>query len=219
MISPPFGRNFLPGPTDVHPEVLAAQAQPMFGHRGRRMREIFSSIQPGLQEAFGTAQPVFIATCSGTGLLEAALHPFDVGRTHPVIVCQDAARPHRGCHLVLRYADPLATKVLRAAGARALVDEDARLPEEARGKNRDRDEVVGAPTAAHYIPAQRELRGVEFAVLSHAPEDFLHAQHDVGQVDALCTDPTVAERVRPIIVSGSQCQAQHAHLRAPVILL
>jgi len=73
MISPPFGRNFLPGPTDVHPEVLAAQAQPMFGHRGRRMREIFSSIQPGLQEAFGTAQPVFIATCSGTGLLEAAV--------------------------------------------------------------------------------------------------------------------------------------------------
>src|SRR5262249_41436576 len=89
-----------------------------------------------------------------TGLLEAALHPFNVGRAHPVVVCQDAARPHCSRHLILRDADALATKVLRAADARALVDEDARLPEEARRKNRDRDEVVGAPPAAHYITTQ-----------------------------------------------------------------
>src|SRR5215831_928544 len=106
----------------------------------------------------------------------------------------------------------LPRRSFRAADARALVDEDARLPEKARRKNRDRDEVVGAPPAAHYIPAQRELRGVELPVLSHAPEDLLHAQHDIGQVDALCPDPTVAERLRPIIVARSQGQSQHAHL-------
>jgi aspartate aminotransferase-like enzyme len=68
-----FGRNFLPGPTDVRPEVLAAQAQPMFGHRGARMRAMLAAMQPSLQACFGTTQPVFIATCSGTGLLEAAV--------------------------------------------------------------------------------------------------------------------------------------------------
>ncbi|HLB54585.1 MAG TPA: aminotransferase class V-fold PLP-dependent enzyme [Gemmatimonadales bacterium] len=68
-----FGRNFLPGPTDVHPEVLAAQAQPMFPHRGARMHDLLAGAQPALQECFGTSQPVFIATCSGTGLLEAGV--------------------------------------------------------------------------------------------------------------------------------------------------
>ncbi|HEV8195058.1 MAG TPA: aminotransferase class V-fold PLP-dependent enzyme [Gemmatimonadales bacterium] len=68
-----FGRNFLPGPTDVRPEVLAAQAQPMFGHRGPRMQAMHAAMQPSLQTCLGTAQPVFIATCSGTGLLEAAI--------------------------------------------------------------------------------------------------------------------------------------------------
>ncbi len=68
-----FGRNFLPGPTDVRPEVLAAQAQPMFSHRGPRMQALHAAMQPALQACFGTIQPVFIATCSGTGLLEAGV--------------------------------------------------------------------------------------------------------------------------------------------------
>lgn len=68
-----FGRNFLPGPTDVHPAVLAAQNQEMFGHRSPRMQMLLSGMQPSLQECFGTRQPVFVATCSGTGLIEAAV--------------------------------------------------------------------------------------------------------------------------------------------------
>lgn len=69
----PFGRNFLPGPTDVHPEVLAALDQPMFGHRSPRMQALLAAAQPALQECFGTRQPVFVATSSATGLLEAAI--------------------------------------------------------------------------------------------------------------------------------------------------
>ena len=68
-----FGRNFLPGPTDVRPEVLAAQVQPMFPHRGPRMQGLLAGMQPALQACFGTVQPVFVATCSGTGLIEAAI--------------------------------------------------------------------------------------------------------------------------------------------------
>jgi len=68
-----FGRNFLPGPTDIRPEVLAALQTPLFSHRSPRMQAIMAGMQPSLQECFGTRQPVFIATCSGTGLLEAAI--------------------------------------------------------------------------------------------------------------------------------------------------
>ena len=60
-----FGRNFLPGPTDVRPEVLAAQVQPMFAHRGPRMQALLAAMQPALRACFGTSQPVFVATCSG----------------------------------------------------------------------------------------------------------------------------------------------------------
>ncbi|HEV8600641.1 MAG TPA: aminotransferase class V-fold PLP-dependent enzyme [Gemmatimonadales bacterium] len=69
----PFGRNFLPGPTDIRAEVLAALQQPLFSHRSPRMRTMLAEMQPALQECFGTRQPVFVATCSGTGLLEAAI--------------------------------------------------------------------------------------------------------------------------------------------------
>ncbi len=68
-----FGRNFLPGPTDIRAEVLAAMQAPLFSHRSPRMRTMLATMQPALQECFGTRQPVFVATCSGSGLLEAAV--------------------------------------------------------------------------------------------------------------------------------------------------
>src|SRR5215813_8303905 len=68
-----FGRNFLPGPTGVHPDVMAAMMEPMFAHYGPRMRPILEEIQPPLRAMFGTNRPVFTVTCSGTGLMEAAI--------------------------------------------------------------------------------------------------------------------------------------------------
>jgi aspartate aminotransferase-like enzyme len=68
-----FGRNFLPGPTDVHPEVMAALSGPMFSHRSPRMQTMLALMQPSLQECFGTREPVFINTCSGSGLIEAGV--------------------------------------------------------------------------------------------------------------------------------------------------
>lgn len=70
---PPFGRFFLPGPTEVRPEILAAQAQPMIGHRGKGMEELMARIQPGLQRVFRTRRPVYIAAASATGFMEGAL--------------------------------------------------------------------------------------------------------------------------------------------------
>jgi len=68
-----FGRFFLPGPTEVRPEILAAQARPMIGHRGTAIQELIARVEPGLQRVFGTARPVYISSSSATGLMEAAI--------------------------------------------------------------------------------------------------------------------------------------------------
>lgn len=69
----PFGRFFLPGPTEVRPEILAAQAQAMIGHRGKGMEELMARIQPGLQRVFRTRRPVYVGASSATGFMEGAL--------------------------------------------------------------------------------------------------------------------------------------------------
>ena len=70
---PPFGRFFLPGPTEVRPEIAGAQLRPMIGHRGPEMEALLARMQPTLQALFGTARPVYIATSSATGLMEGAI--------------------------------------------------------------------------------------------------------------------------------------------------
>ncbi|MDX2122999.1 MAG: alanine--glyoxylate aminotransferase family protein [Gemmatimonadota bacterium] len=71
--TPGFGRFFLPGPTEVLPEILAAQTRPMIGHRGKGMEQLIAQMMPGLQRIFRTARPVYISSSSATGLMEAAV--------------------------------------------------------------------------------------------------------------------------------------------------
>ncbi len=71
-IPPPsaVGRFFLPGPTAVHPDVLMAQARNVIGHRGNDIKLLMADLQRGLKPLFGTSRPVFIGTCSGSGMME-----------------------------------------------------------------------------------------------------------------------------------------------------
>lgn len=64
---------FVPGPTWVRPEILGEMTKPMIGHRSAEFRELFTGITADLKPLFGTTQDTFVATCSGTGMLEAAL--------------------------------------------------------------------------------------------------------------------------------------------------
>lgn len=68
-----FGRFFLPGPTEVRPEILKAMMQPMIGHRVREMEEMMARIQPNLKAIFQTTRPVYVAASSATGLMEGAV--------------------------------------------------------------------------------------------------------------------------------------------------
>ena len=68
-----FGRFFLPGPTEVHPDVLAAQAKAVMGHRGPEMSALIAEIDPMLRAVFRTERPVYISSSSATGFMEAGI--------------------------------------------------------------------------------------------------------------------------------------------------
>jgi predicted phosphoserine aminotransferase len=63
---------FLPGPTEVRPEILDAQSNWMVGHRMPEAIQQFGRIQPKLRQVFRTQNRVYVAASSGTGMWEAA---------------------------------------------------------------------------------------------------------------------------------------------------
>jgi aspartate aminotransferase-like enzyme len=75
-----FGTFFLPGPTEVRREVLAAMMKPMIPHRSPEFEQLFARLQAGLQGVFKTNRPVFIAAASATGMMEAAIRCTEPGR-------------------------------------------------------------------------------------------------------------------------------------------
>lgn len=64
---------FVPGPTWVRPEILQEMSRPMIAHRSAEFGELFVRVAANLKPLFGTTQDTFVAACSGTGILEAAL--------------------------------------------------------------------------------------------------------------------------------------------------
>jgi predicted phosphoserine aminotransferase len=64
---------FIPGPVEVRPDILAAQARPMIGHRSPEYVALHTRILPKLRPLFGTVGRVFVVTASGSGLQEAAI--------------------------------------------------------------------------------------------------------------------------------------------------
>src|SRR6059058_4296624 len=71
--APAFGRFFLPGPTDVHPDVLAAMQRPMIGHRSGAMEQLLARLEAPLARLFRTSRSVLVGTASATGFMEMAV--------------------------------------------------------------------------------------------------------------------------------------------------
>ena len=69
----PRTRLFIPGPTEVRPEVLAQLSRPMIGHRSAEFSQLLRGLQPRLQALFQTSGRVYVSASSGTGLWEAAV--------------------------------------------------------------------------------------------------------------------------------------------------
>ncbi len=64
---------FIPGPTNVHPEVLAKMATPMIGHRTPEASVLQKSISDKLKKLMFTENKIVLSTSSGTGLMEGAI--------------------------------------------------------------------------------------------------------------------------------------------------
>jgi len=69
----PHKRLFIPGPTEVRPENLAALARPQIGHRSDEFKQLYRGVLPKLRELMRTSGKVFLFASSSTGLWEAAL--------------------------------------------------------------------------------------------------------------------------------------------------
>lgn len=67
---------FVPGPVDVAPEVLLAQAKPMMPHRSKDFEAIFHRTEEKLQKLFFTQYRVFQGTHSGSGMQETGIRNF-----------------------------------------------------------------------------------------------------------------------------------------------
>ena len=67
---------FVPGPVDVAPVVLAAQAKPMMPHRSKDFEELFRRTAEKAQKLFFTQYRVFQGTSSGSGMQEAGVRNF-----------------------------------------------------------------------------------------------------------------------------------------------
>jgi predicted phosphoserine aminotransferase len=81
-------RLFIPGPTEVRPDVLDAQARWMIGHRMAECAELFAQVQEKLRAVFLTQHRVYVVASSGTGLQEAAVRNCVAGR---VLNCVNGA--------------------------------------------------------------------------------------------------------------------------------
>jgi aspartate aminotransferase-like enzyme len=95
-----FGTFFLPGPTEVRPEVLAAMTGPMLPHRGAAFETLFGRVLCGLSGVFRTARPVFVSSSSATGLMEAGIRCAPAGRVLSLVngaFSERYAQISRGC--------------------------------------------------------------------------------------------------------------------------
>lgn len=67
------GTFFLPGPTEVRPEILRELLRPMLPHRSAEFEAIYARCDAGLRTIFRTRRPVYIASASATGLMEGSI--------------------------------------------------------------------------------------------------------------------------------------------------
>jgi len=67
---------FIPGPVDVPPDVLAAQARPMLPHHSAEFERLFHQAEEKSRKLFFTQRPIFLAPSSGSGMQEAGIRNF-----------------------------------------------------------------------------------------------------------------------------------------------
>lgn len=156
-----FGRFFLPGPTEVRPEILEALSRPMIGHRGPEMEALLAGIAPGLQHVFRTARPVYVSTSSATGLMEGAVRN---GARRSVLSLVNGAFSDR----FYRIARACGLEVDAISVPLGEVHTPQMLADALRGKRYDAVTVVHSETSTGALNPIEEL-----ARVTHEAEDVV----------------------------------------------
>jgi len=76
----------------------------MISHRGRAFEEMFIRVQDGLRHVFGTTRPVYVATSSATGFMEAGIRALPSG---PVLALVNGAFSDRFAHIARACGRPV----------------------------------------------------------------------------------------------------------------
>lgn len=156
-----FGRFFLPGPTEVRPEILEAQLRPMIGHRGKGMEDLMARLQPSLQSLFRTRRPVYVSASSATGFMEGALRN---GARRRVLSLVNGAFSER--FFKIAHACGLEATALQVPLGQAHTPE--MLRDALRGKDYDAVTVVHSETSTGVLNPIAEL-----AAVTHAERDVV----------------------------------------------
>jgi aspartate aminotransferase-like enzyme len=186
---------FVPGPVDVNPEVLAAQAQPMIPHRSIEFETIFQRASEKAMQIFNTQERVFIFASSGTGLQEAAIRNLCKEK---VLSCVNGAFGQRW-HQVAQM-NGKAAEALEAAWGQPITPE---LVSEALQRN-----SYEAITIVHNETStgvQNPVKEIAAAVHAHSPQTLIcvDAVSSLGGVELLMD----AWGLDMVLTSSQKCLA------------
>lgn len=243
-VSPAFGRFFLPGPTDVHPEVLAAMQRPMIGHRSSTMEQLLVGIEAPLAGLFRTARPVLVGTTSATGFMEMAVRN---GVRQRALSLVNGAFSERFAKLVracgkecIRLDVPLGCAVepdmLRDALRRTPVDAVTVVHSETStgvlqdlealaGVVREFDDVVllaDAVTSLAGSPVEPDRWGLDFALTGSQKALALPPGLALGVASARMLERATTLPARGLyfdLVSALEAQAKHQPTNTPALSL
>ena len=209
-----FGTFFLPGPTEVRPEVLAAMTRPMIPHRGAEFEALYARCDAGLRRVFRTARPVFISSSSATGLMEAAVRCAPAGRVLAVVngaFSERFAEIARACG---REVDVLDVPFGRAADP----DEVARRlnagPAYAAVTVAHSETSSGALTDVAAVAAAARARGARCLVDSVTALGAAPLETDASGIDFVLTGSQKALALPPGLAFAVATEAYMADARA-----
>jgi aspartate aminotransferase-like enzyme len=107
-------RLFIPGPTEVHPDVRGEMSRPPLGHRSAEATELGGRVIEQLQRLLRTSGPIFLSTSSSSGLMEAVVRNGSRRRFLAVTCGAFGDRWHEICRLNGKDVDPLEVEWGRA---------------------------------------------------------------------------------------------------------
>lgn len=173
-----FGTFFIPGPTEVRHEVLAAMTRPMIPHRSSEFEELFARLQKGLKYVFQTDRPVYVAAASATGMMEAGVR---CSRPGPILSLVNGAFSERFAHI----AEMCGREVDRYEAGWGSTHDAARLEIYLTKKNYAAVTVVHSETSTG---ALNDVRSLSDMAHSHGVTCLVDSVSGLGGAEVRATD-------------------------------